>query len=97
MSREERTHEYYERVLLHTECKTAKGKPIKPIEYFDKIDAIAIPDGATNGDMIKAMFPNAEIDANPYSPSVDIFVDGILMMRVDRNWWNAPYKKGETK
>lgn len=56
---------------------------------FIQIQALS---GATNGDMIEAMFPNAELGADPYSPSVDIFVDTILMMRVDRNWWNAPYK-----
>lgn len=61
------------------------------IKTIVTLDTIELPENATNGDMIRAMFPNAEIDANPYSPSVDIYVGGILMMRVDRNWWNAPY------
>jgi len=55
-----------------------------------------LPDNLTNGDMIKAMFPNLKTGADPYIPSVDIYVGGILMMRVDRNWWNAPYKAGDT-
>lgn len=48
----------------------------------------------TNGDVIKAILSNAEIDTDPYSPSVDIRIDGFMMMRVDRNWWKAPYESG---
>ena len=55
-------------------------------------DCIPIPNDATNGDVIKAMFPNVEIIPDKYTPSVDLSVGGIMMMRVDRNWWNAKYK-----
>lgn len=58
-------------------------------------NAIIIPRGATNGDVIKKMISNAEIDTDPYRPSVDIRIDGFMMMRVDRNWWKAPYKRTE--
>lgn len=51
----------------------------------------------TNGEKIKNIFPNVEIMPDPYSPSVDIQVGGIMMMRVDRNWWNAEYKEPTTK
>ncbi len=38
-----------------------------------------------------------DIDEEEYDYEyVDIYVGSILMMRVDRNWWNAPYKAGET-
>ena len=47
----------------------------------------------TNGEKMKEVFPNLEISPDPYSPSVDIYVGGILMMRVDRNWWDAEYKE----
>lgn len=47
----------------------------------------------TNGEKIEEIFPNLEISPYPYSPSVDIYVGGIMMMRVDRNWWNAEYKE----
>ena len=56
-------------------------------------DVVPIPKGATIGDMIEAILPNAEVNPNPYIPSVDIYMGGILMMRVDRNLWNASYKK----
>ena len=93
MSREERTHEYYERILLHTECKTAKGRPIKPIEYFDKIDAIAIPDGATNGDVLCLIFPNLHYTLSDKSPMRVVTTIGIASS-FDANWWNTPYKRG---
>lgn len=55
---------------------------------------ITIPDGTTNGDVIETVFPQFEVSADPYSPSVDIFVYDTMIMRVDRNIWNAPYEKG---
>ena len=44
---------------------------------------VEIPDNPTNGDVIKAMFPN--IDTN-FSNVIDLNL-----------WWNALYKRGETK
>lgn len=64
-------------------------------------NAIIIPEGATNGDMIKAMFPSARVsqiflisnDDEVYYVTVEK-VDGITNeMRVMKSWWNAPYKK----
>lgn len=68
----------------------------KHIAAIQAADVIPIPKGATIGDMIEAILPNAEVGPDPYKPSVDIYMGGILMMRVDRNLWNAPYK-GEVK
>ena len=53
-------------------------------------DAIIIPEGATNGDVIKEMFPNAtiEIKSNLVTTNVD---NGCLF---SLGWWNAPYKGG---
>jgi hypothetical protein len=63
---------------------------IKNLKTNDKI--------ATNGDMIKAMFPYAKI--NYYITHVEIKLEkyygqydtGLLF---DKGWWNAPYRKGE--
>lgn len=60
-----------------------------------EVQAIPIPKGATNGDVIKAMFPNMQIDNE---------CNGILygyktndrempMLGMNLDWWNAPYKK----
>ena len=43
-------------------------------------NVIPIPEGATNGDMIKAMFPN------------DLWLQ-LYARRTKKDWWNAPYKK----
>ncbi len=54
-----------------------------------------IPDNATNGDMIKAMFPYAKIDINEMlGVSGIVFVDSENeIIPISQDWWNAPYKK----
>ena len=61
------------------------------------VNAIPIPDNATNGDMIKAMFPNQTISC--VIPITDR--NGAKFYRTTINgatdftedWWNAPYNK----
>jgi len=63
-------------------------------------NSFEIPEGATNGDMIKIMFPDAEIQ-----PIMGYFdKDELLGYRAYLggrsqdyllDWWNAPYKKKE--
>ena len=58
------------------------------------INAIPIPENATNGDVIKAVFSDAEperrdnnmviIQYKPFFRAHDSHID----------WWNAPYKQG---
>ena len=58
-----------------------------------------IPEGATNGDMIKAMFPQAKIIINELlGTNGTVFVqygseeyDEIVSYSLE--WWDAPYKK----
>ena len=56
---------------------------------------IHIPENATNGDMIKAVFPNIIVE---YGYGLAIGVDfGVGGERdLSRDWWNAPYKRGDT-
>ena len=60
-----------------------------------KENAIIIPEGATNGDVIKAMFPNAEtwveFDSNGDVMRFDIAENSTLEC-FNLKWWNAPYK-----
>lgn len=63
-----------------------------------------IPDNATNGDMIKAMFPNAKFDnALPFTDNrwetIDLDTENKTrgtykptQLRVYADWWNALYK-----
>ena len=68
-------------------------------ELFDAIDnAVTLPDNATNGDVIKAMFPDATVYS--YKDSFDMYSDVVVcpensMLSADRDFWNAPYKGGQ--
>lgn len=45
-------------------------------------DGTPIPDNATNGDVIKAIFPNNDTVK-------------VMEIRMKGDWWNAPYQKGD--
>ena len=50
-----------------------------------------IPDNATNGDVIKAMFPNG---TTAKFATFMRFIDGEHYFNCSEDWWNAPYQKG---
>ena len=51
---------------------------------------IDIPIDATNGDVVKAMFPNAKIE-HKGSGLLRLIVDG-WSFEIAEDWWNASYK-----
>jgi hypothetical protein len=58
-------------------------------------NAIIIPNGATNGDMIKDMFPNAktwEVTRDDVHCAYIEFKDICEIKSFPLSWWNAPYK-----
>ena len=55
---------------------------------------IPIPNNATNGDVIKAMFPNTSLHINEMSHTIWVGYEE-MSFRID--WWNAPYQKGGIK
>ena len=57
---------------------------------------VVVPDNATNGEVIKAVFPNIIVE---YGYGLAIGVDfGVGGERdLSRDWWNAPYKRGDTE
>ena len=57
-------------------------------------NCIEIPNGATNGDMIKTMFPYIEIEGIGGEIKCIATKNGTSYFALD--WWNAPYKKGTT-
>lgn len=64
------------------------------------VDAIRIPENATNGDMIKAMFPNMHMDNELNGiwygyTSNDPQPREAPMLGVNLEWWNAPYRRTE--
>ena len=60
------------------------------LAYAETVNAILIPDNATNGDVIKAMFPNIE------EQMIDLVMRcGTSVMSIGNDvWWNSPYQKG---
>ena len=71
------------------------------ILHAPPVQAIPIPEGATNGDIIKAMFPNIEVNEIETNTGgyIDVkYLDTIRecdSMAFLRKWWNAPYKGAE--
>lgn len=56
-----------------------------------------LPKDPTNGDMIKALFPDAKVNVAKYSYVIEVklpyhteYDTGLLC---DRGWWNTPYKE----
>jgi hypothetical protein len=66
----------------------------KQIEDISPVPAIPIPDNATNGDVIKALFPRIKIKKYPTFLRV---IEGEEYIPMTYDWWNSPYKRGETE
>lgn len=58
------------------------------------VDAIIIPKGATNGDVIKALFPNEKI-IETRDTYMLCDTNGTVRIIVYKEVWNAPYKVEE--
>ena len=54
-------------------------------------NCIEIPEGATNGDMIKVVFNPAQIIK--YTSDVQVYFSDKYYQFFGMSWWNAPYKK----
>lgn len=60
-----------------------------------------LPDNATNGDVIKTLFPNATIKMKvehgssgwKFSPQIVVEFSETERNYFDEVWWNAPYKE----
>ena len=53
---------------------------------------LTIPDNPTNGDMIKALFPNKQFVSICSTRIYDFTTDNKI--DCDLDWWNALYKRG---
>ena len=53
---------------------------------------IHIPENATNGDVIKALFPNTKIQEGELYTIWDVGTDNVSFWN---DWWNVPYKRGD--
>ena len=63
------------------------------VRDFPTADAIPIPKGATNGDVIKAMFPNVECGKDELGNVFIISSAQLGYIAFRESWWNTPYGK----
>ena len=63
---------------------------LKSANNAPAVNAIIIPDNATNGDVIRALFPNDDI--NPSTITSIIHKIPFGRNEYCSDWWNAPYK-----
>jgi len=89
---------FLENVALpkHTNSMSIKidnSKVDNMVKLYKKVDAILIPDNATNGDVIRAIFPQWDL-REEIGYEYKLFgethkFEGL----VDEDWWNSQYKK----
>ena len=80
--------------ICKTMLHTSSGNPNF---YFESKIAhgTPIPDNATNGDVIKALYSDAKYDTYFDFIAMTTHTERtVFMSRFDRDWWNAPYQKG---
>lgn len=57
------------------------------------VQAVPIPENATNGDVIKAMFPNIIRTGTILSDKRE----NIIATNINLNWWDLPYKGSDVE
>lgn len=67
----------------------------KQIEDISPVPAIPIPEGATNGDMVKMIFPDSKII--DVGNQKRIWLSNQYLINCLLDWWNRPYKRGDTE
>jgi len=67
----------------------------KDLFVFGRHDEITIrvKNNATNGDVIKALFPSCKTRSeNTPTNFMEFTLDGVVGYAIEKSWWNAPYK-----
>ena len=73
-----------------------EGRTLKEwIDLMASGKSVILPDNATNGDVIKAVFPNAENIRTDNGLPLNFILE-FELHRNYKDWWNAPYKVGDT-
>ena len=73
--------------------REALDMAIKALQTEPLADVIPIPKGTTNGDVIKAMFPNVECREDRLGNVFIISSAQLGYIAFRESWWNAPYRK----
>ena len=56
----------------------------------------ALPENATNGDVLKHLLYGKAI-ITEFIHDVNISVNNNIIGQFDREWWDSPYKRGDTE
>ena len=64
---------------------------LKMVEDEPTVNAIPIPDGATNGDMIKLVFNAEDIGLDYFRNQWGVHMADGYDRYFNLDWWNAPY------
>ena len=74
-----------------------EGRTLKEwIDLMASGKSVILPDNATNGDVIKALFPDIKVyGCSGYAHPSD--KSSVLLEHMSSDWWNAPYKAGDTE
>lgn len=98
---EERLEEYVDNYINIGGCDEERKKPLYC--YPDRLvktikDGIVLSGKVTNGEVIKALFPSAEVfetDGFGYE-YIYVTVDkSSSSWKIQREWWDSPYKEAE--
>ena len=81
---------------LQERFKIIFGKPMLEVEVAPTVNALPISEGATNGGMMKKMFPKmrAMPDDEGMVDIRDLDEDRYCACLLE-DWWNAPYEGGK--
>ena len=63
---------------------------------YPKLNYIAIPNNATNGDVITIIYPNGIISVGRKKIYYTLPCR-VAVMEFDKEWWDAPYEMKERK
>lgn len=66
------------------------------IKNVPAVPAIPIPENATNGDVLKRLLYGKAI-ITEFIHDVNISVNNKVIGQFDMEWWNSPYKRGDTE
>jgi hypothetical protein len=83
--------EVYADIMIHNR-EIMHRESGKSAYYFEGLvqQGIPIPDDATNGDVIKTMFPNVNVYEHNGGATYSVNNE----YNFNTTWWNSPYQKG---
>ena len=90
--------EYIDKIFVERMLKAITDDEeliINALNSLPTADVIPIPMGATNGDMVKSLFPSERGEQYIHMTPTHLMYDGLDYLKEFRKeWWNAPYDVG---